>query len=343
MELDNLSRFGATSQPAYSREGADLHVVYVAARFDFPAKLGDTPQPSEEQPEPQLEDVHWAEPETSSLKIEGQGAYTRLGSDIYVCGQAWAPGGTPVTMLPVSVRVGSLHHQAIVFGDRLWRGGAGEPRPDAPRPFTSMPLQYERAFGGTVEGGGLRKPLHEPRNPVGCGLYRGTTEAMGQPLPNIEDPRRPITRLGDRPTPVGFGPIARQWASRLAYAGTYDDVWVETRAPYWPKDLDMRFFNAASPGMALDQRLPGGAEVVLDGLSPHGRVAFPLPAPRLLLKSYFGDYEEMELLEADSLQIDPDDAAFTLYYRCAIARGKRRDAYLASVLREVYDWEDIGL
>ncbi len=63
--------------------------------------------------------------------------------------------------------------------------------PGSPRPFASMPIVYERAFGG---------PAVED-NPVGTGAVPGSA------LPNVVDPQNPHR-------PAGFGPIARHWGPR---------------------------------------------------------------------------------------------------------------------------------
>lgn len=262
--------------------------------------------------------------------MEGQGGLDRPGADVYVSGHAWAPDGRPVTALGVELRVGELRHELVVFGDRVWEMGIAGPRASDALPFDSMPLCYERAFGGpTVR-----------HNPVGCGLYSSLADAVGRPLPNLEDRAALITSIRDRPRPIGVGPIARHWGGRVELGGTYDAVWLETRSPFWPEDLDPRFFNAASPGLTMSTRIRGGEAVVLTGLSVTGRVAFHLPRHRILLKNYFAGYKTRMLLDADALHVDTDARAFTLYYRALIAHGEGNDRYIASVVRELYPWED---
>ena len=41
--------------------------------------------------------------------------------------------------------------------------------------------------------------------------------------------------------------MAPHWLPRRAWAGTYDDAWRISRAPYLPADFDARFFQLYSP------------------------------------------------------------------------------------------------
>ncbi|HYO68748.1 MAG TPA: DUF2169 domain-containing protein, partial [Archangium sp.] len=216
------------------------------------------------------------------------------------------------------VRVGPYQKGIHVFGTRVWYRGVSGLKASEPRPFESMPLRYERSFGGTALVAGHEPPAHEPRNPVGVGLYGSAKEAVEQPLPNLEDPFQLMRSPTDRVNPVGFGPIARNWQPRLGLAGTYDEQWVERRTPLWPPDFDVRFFNAAAPGLVASPELKGGEPVVLAGLSPEGQMAFPLPQHRLMVKTVFRHRIDRRELVLDAVQIEPDERALTLLWRAAI-------------------------
>jgi hypothetical protein len=278
-KIENLSRFAATDLPSLDRQGRGLLLVCVSGRFALPppGKATDTAlQPTEDQSPPSMEDVYWGEPGGSSLKHEGQSCFHRPGTDIYLLGSAWARLGRPAIAVPVNLQVGPCYQRMAVIGDRFWRRGAIRGTYfSSPEPFASLPLVYERAFGGTAAA-----DLCEPRNPVGRGLYRSSKEAPDRPLPNIENPKALIRDLKDRPAPIGVGPIARHWQPRLRYAGTYDEKWVKKHAPLWPKDFDERFFCAASPGLTSPEHLAGGEPVVLEGVSPDGAFQFALPKIR---------------------------------------------------------------
>lgn len=342
--LENLTRFQAVDLPSVNKEGEELLVICVAGRFDLPPAgrpSNEPPQPSEEQHPPVMEDVYWGEPGASSLRYEGQTAYTRPGTDIYVLGQAWAPRGKPVPEMLAAVKVGHCQKGVRVFGTRVWYRGALGLKASAPRPFESMPLRYERAFGGVAETTGKELPAYEPRNPVGMGLYGSPKEAIEQPLPNLEDPFHLLSSPTDRPAPAGFGPVARSWQPRLGLAGTFDEAWTEQRAPLWPHDFDLRFFNAAPPGLIASPGLQGGEPVVLAGLAPDGQFTFPLPRYRLMVKSIFRNRVDRRTLLLDAVQFEPDELSLTLIWRAAIPAHRELAQHEYSLIRELEHWEKL--
>jgi hypothetical protein len=340
--LKNLTRFAAVDLPSMNTAGEELLVICVAGRFDLPLAgrpSNEPPKPSEAQQPPVMEDVYWGEPGASSLRYEGQTAYTRPGTDIYVSGHAWAPRGKPVPDVLAAVKVGSCQKGIRVFGTRVWYRGALGLKASAPRPFESMPLRYERSFGGVAAATSKEPPAYEPINPVGMGLYGSAKESVEQPLPNLEDPLHLMSSPTERVPPAGFGPIARSWQPRLGFAGTYDETWVESRAPLWPRDFDPRFFHAASPGLVASPGLKGGEFVVLSGFSPDGQIAFPLPRYRLMVKSVFRGRDERRELALDAVQIEPDEKALTLIWRAAIPAHRELIHHEYSVIRELAAWE----
>lgn len=342
--LENLTRFSAVDLPSMNKEGEELLVIVVAGRFELPPAgrpSNEPPKPSEEQRPPVMEDVYWGEPGASSLRYEGQTAYTRPGTDIYVSGTAWALGGKPVTEMLAAVKVGPCQKAVRVFGTRVWYRGALGLKASAPRPFESMPLRYERSFGGVAQSTGKGPPAYEPRNPVGMGLYGSAKEAVEQPLPNLEDPLLLMSSPTDRVPPAGFGPIARSWQPRLALAGTYDETWVKQRSPLWPGDFDPRFFHAAAPGLVASPELKGGESVVLAGLARDGQIAFPLPQHRLVVKSVFRHRVDRRSLALDAIRIEPDERALTLIWRAAIPASRELALHEYSIVRQLEPWEPL--
>jgi hypothetical protein len=340
--LENLSPFHAVDLPSINKEGEELLVICVAGRFDLPP-AGHSSVPlrlSEQQRPPVMEDVYWGTPGTSSLRYEGQSVYQRLGTDIYVSGHAWAHRGRPVTEMLVGVRVGSCQKGLHVFGTRVWYRGVVGLKSSAPLPFEFIPLKYERSFGGMARVSGKESSIYEPRNPVGVGLYGSAKDAIEQPLPNLEDPLHLISSPTERVTPVGFGPIARNWQPRLGFAGTYDEAWVERIAPLWPHDFDLRFFNAAAPGLVASPGLRGGETVILTGLSPDGQIAFALPIHRLMVKTVFRHRIDRREMTLDAVQIEPDEGALTLIWRAAIPAHRELSHHEYSLVRELESWEE---
>ncbi|PRP97429.1 hypothetical protein ENSA5_34210 [Enhygromyxa salina] len=337
--IENLSPYGFAFLPNVDRDGEEIVVVAAAAHFALPPAgrrhLGPL-APCEDQAPPHFDDVYWGDPTTTSLRYEGQSAYTRPGTDIYLNGSAHAPGGRAVAEVAVELAVGSCRARARVFGDRVWVNTAGALRVSPPVPFVRMPLVWERAFGGgSVDAG---EHGYEPRNPIGVGVYASARAASDAPLPNIEHPAALISELWSRPPPVGFGPIGRHWRPRVAFAGTYDESWVRNRAPLWPDDFDERFFLAAAPGLSAIPHLRGGEPVIMSGVDPGGGLGFRLPTVRLSCKSVFKRRVERVGMRLDAVILEPDEGSLTLILRATVALGRGGD-HNYTVVRALEDWE----
>lgn len=333
--LVNLTSFAAVSLPMLTAEGRQVLVVCVAGRFGLPAPgkaSPEPPAPSEHQAPPPLEDVWWGEPGASSLRLEGQSTWHRPGTDIYLLGQAWAPGGRPARESAVSIQVGPCRRVLRACGPRYWAQGLVAMKPSEPEPFTCIPLRYELAWGGPTE----------PRNPVGRGLHGSAREAREQPLPQLESPDSPVRGPTETVEPAGVGPVARTWLPRRALAGTYDQAWRERRAPLWPLDFDPRFFLAAAPGLYTHQALQGGEPVVLSGLSPDGSWSFPLPRRRLLAKATFRRRVERREMRLDGVLLEPEAQSLTLYWRAAIPAHRELNDHESSLVRELEPWEQVA-
>ncbi|WP_223755400.1 DUF2169 domain-containing protein [Myxococcus sp. RHSTA-1-4] len=325
--MENRSRFASEDFLSWDKEGREVLVVCVAGRFELPSAGRPTTQPlrvSEAQRPPPPADAYWGEPEHSSPRVEGQRVYTRPGTDVYVSGHAWAPGGRPTREAAVGVRVGACRQVARVWGPRVWQRGVLGLKPSTPRAFEKVPLHWELSAGGAGA----------PDNPVGCGVYASVSAAVDRPLPQLEDPERPLESPTQRVTPVGFGPVARHWPSRRALAGTYDERWVRTRAPLWPEDFDERFFQAAAPGLNAAGGLRGGEEVVLAGMHPDGKVEFHLPRVHLQVESRFRRRKETRALVLDGVHLEVDEGAVTLLWRAAVPVRRDLAEYEGSVVRE---------
>jgi hypothetical protein len=325
MTLINLTRWAASTIPSYDRDARDVLVVVVAATFDIPEQPDAIPQPSAEQPSVPLVDEFAGETGTSGPTRAAQAVYVRPGADVYVRGHVHAD--EPTTAREVSVAVEQLERRAWVIGDRRWTRALTGWQATPPEPFETMPIVWERCHGHPSDA----------RNPVGC--QPPATAIEGAPLPNFEHPNQLVSAPEQRVEPVGFGPIAPHWQPRRGYGGSYDETWQRERAPYWPEDLDLRFFQAAAPGLRLDHVFNGGEQVRLLGFLPGPMRRFALPRLRLLSKSHHRDTDDRELLRVDALEIDLDQRRFTLYARAQVVLDGGYGALREVVLRELRDWE----
>lgn len=220
---------------------------------------------------PCLGEVPWDDGEPPSLRTETDYAVLKTRGEWYLTGRAFS--ASPVTVLPIGVRVGELRKQLAVWGDRVWVRGMLGSKPAEPAPFTEMPLRWERSFGGP----GVAD------NPLGCGTRPVEIDKrVVEPLPNIEDPARPLTSKDDRPRPVGMFAIPGTWKPRVTKTGTYDDIWKVSRWPFFPRDFDYAFFNCAPHDQQLREGYWRGDEAIeLTGLHrDHSRIRTSLPSLR---------------------------------------------------------------
>nr|WP_246356793.1 DUF2169 domain-containing protein [Pyxidicoccus fallax] len=270
--------------------------------------------PAEAQIPVQAADDFHGKPGESSVRWESDLALYKPATDVVLLGHAYAPG-RPEAEVHVSLRVGPVHRVLAVFGDRHWRWGLGM---SSPKPFTKMPLTYERAFGGTDRS--AADPRHhemEARNPVGRGFRaRHTGQAAGDILlPNIEDPRNLLRSPRDRPEPAGLGFIARGWQPRAALAGTYDEAWRKDRAPLLPQDFDERHHNAAPQPLRASPHLVGNEPVELAHLSPRGTLRFGLPGTRPRVQVSIGRTRHELSVLLDTVVLLPDEDQVVLVWR----------------------------
>ena len=165
----------------------------------------------------------------------------------------------------------------------------------------------------------------EARNPVGVGLRGGREPAQmkGLPVPNLDDPRDPVTSLSSAPAPAGFGFVAPSWAPRAALGGTYDGHWRRTQAPFLPADFDPRFLQAAPPDQIYPGFLEGGEPVRLQNCSPAGVQHFALPVCDLAAVAWIAGEAEVPQLRIETLILEPDQDRFSLLFRGAVPCEKR--------------------
>jgi len=216
------------------RGGAETLLVIVKATYAF--SQGSI-QIAEEQASIIDADEYRGEPGESSLLHASEMLPPKPATDVIVSGHAIATK-TGVSQMPVGIQVGGLQQQAIVFGDR-----SGYNNISNPAPFERIPLCWENAFGGIDKTASDEKNHeYQAENPVGKGLVARKSEnnTNETPLPNIEHPTQRLSSNGDRPPPVGFGPIPPAWLPRRSFAGTYDEEWIKKRAPLLPDDFDER-------------------------------------------------------------------------------------------------------
>ncbi|MBZ9936334.1 DUF2169 domain-containing protein [Mesorhizobium sp. BR1-1-16] len=307
--IENRTPFAAATHVQLNADGQEVLVVMFSASFDA---LDGAPElrVSEDQMPVALRDIPFGDPANSSNRYEADIAPVKPGAEFLMNGTAYAQKGRPVAEMQVGVRVGSLQKVLNVVGDRIYDAGSYS----APQPFLTMPVVYERAYGGTQPDGRL-----DQRNPVGIGYHhaRSADPCVRTQAPNIAYPDEPYLRPSDRPKPAGFGPLGRGWLPRLPLAGTYDQAWIDTQWPLPPKDFDPRY-NLSAPADQHLQQIEGGEPVTVIGMTPTGRWDFRLPRVVAPIQLIYDDRVEQQRFKADTVIIEPDLWRVTLKARLAL-------------------------
>jgi hypothetical protein len=322
MNLVKLDRLEAGITIATDKHGHE-HVLAVAKgtfsiRPDGTCVLAEKQQPLVNADEP------YGEPGLSSVRYESDYATHKPKTDVVLNGTAYAPSGRPATSVDVTLELGTIRKSVRVYGDRVWeRAILRRFSPSSPVPFTTMPLLYERAFGGSDADKDGQRQAFETRNLVGIGFNAGLREKVeGTPLPNLEDPHNPIKDYRDTPRPMALGFVSRSWQPRCRYAGTYDQAWLDSRFPFLPLDFDDRYFQGAPEDQTCDY-LQGGEVVKLTNLTPEGRLEFRLPTVAVPVKlRYASHYQDLPSV-LDTVIIEPDARRCLLVWRASVRlKGK---------------------
>ncbi|NVB38378.1 DUF2169 domain-containing protein [Pseudenhygromyxa sp. WMMC2535] len=278
-ELENRTPYKAERAWLQDADGGKRWVVVVKGTFT----IGDDGRTAlaGEQLEPLFEPEYHGCPGSSSLRYEADMILPKPGTDVYVNGHAYAPGGAPTARMEVALGVGSRQPKVLeVIGDRVYQMALGRATPSLPRAFERMPLVYERAFGGydCDDPDPSKHELFAP-NPIGVGVATLARKLLGRPAPNIG------ALSGDKSGAAGLGAVCSYWQPRRELGGTYDEAWTKTRKPLLPEDFDPSFWMCAPVDQQFIPHLRGGERVTLRNMSPGGLLAFDLPKVFLSLET----------------------------------------------------------
>lgn len=253
--------------------------------------------------------------------------------DVLLSGHCHPPGGAATTC-EVALSVGPLEKRVLVIGDRT----AWMPHDDQraqigpPRPFTTMPLDWSRAYGGASAYGEHR--IHHPYNPVGTGFWltnapdedaRPATVAM----PNLEDPRCPLQvdelrvdpgALDAARRPVGLGPIPAHWSPRALRGGLDPRVadWMQATTGARPtlRLADPRVYNVAPDDQQLEHLDPRAAVCIRHVRPEIDALRFRLPGAEPHIRWGCNRQPPSEVpLRFATVAIDADRLRLTLTWR----------------------------
>lgn len=320
MDLLNATRMPAAYTLGVEPSAREHLVVVAKGTFAFPERPGDEPRLAEAQVPLVFADTFTGQPGFSAPIAESDFAFRKPRCDVLLNGSAHAPEGKPARRVTVGLKVGALKKVFDVVGDRTWDALPGRIAATDPKPFITLPISYDRAFGGsdTFPEDPARHSAYMA-NPIGRGYHRELEikYVHATPVSNSEERGQPVMRPDEGYRPMAFGPLGRSWQSRLRYAGTYDQAWLDDVFPFLPADFRDEYYQAAP----ADQQMPyplGGEEVMLLNMTPESRTGFRLP--KLDLPVVFfpkkGEKEEVRAV-ADTIVLEPDDRRFTVTWRAS--------------------------
>jgi len=253
--------------------------------------------------------------------------------EVFLLGSARAPRGEPVREMRVHLSVGGVARELVVHGDRHWVGEGESATISDPVPFTSMPVSWDRAFGGSAEVEVDHESFVDvsaPSNERGRGFDAGAMAASldealqcppGYPkldrrrwLPNVEVPGDRVTQWGDVPVAEAWDPREPGWALYQDLAGR-----ANTGAGAEPNassaEVRTRIHHRAHPAWVLPAVPPSPAWVELEGFSPEGRVTFEIPEDRFGIEYILGERTGTRWATPHALILLPDDGRFVMVHR----------------------------
>jgi hypothetical protein len=299
MELENRTPFPAALVRAILDERR--LAAAVVARVTYAVAKGKA-TPAEEQ----AWKVSLKPWDSEHGPMESDEIFYRGGVDLLLFGTARAKGGKPFATHEVSIEAGKFARKVAVFGKRHWEGSFFKVVPSAPQPVAAVPLTLAHAYGGKDKWDGLDVPY--PDNPEGKGFYLDAKAALGNPLPDLEEPDRLIAKWDDRPEPAGVGLCPIHNGLRVRNGLEFDPK------SHLLKTLKPAYFNQAFPRM-ICPALKAGDAVKVSGVLESGSFQFELPRTDLVARLRFGDEVDECPLVIDQVGIEPDRSRAFVTYR----------------------------
>lgn len=300
--IENQTSYAAERTWVRDKNGVHHWIVVIKATFDI--VNNGIPKLAKEQLKPLYAPEYHGRDGESSLRFDTDLGAMKPGTDIVLNGTAYPNNRSQTNAVVVTAKIGNMSKSLLVHGDRVWERSIGGITPSRAEPFKSMPITYERAFGG------YDNHRLDSRNPVGTGFCSSTSELIGASAPNIEYPNQ---KLGKGP-PAGFGAIASHWSPRLELQGTYDEKWMKERSPLLPLDYNPQSLFCSPVDQRVQGYLRGGEVIELVHLSSHGILRFALPVVELTCETFFGHESYVKPAQLVTVVMEPDDLRLVMVW-----------------------------
>lgn len=265
----------------------------------------------EDGPAPYPCDEFWGDDlMKSGIRRPSDLALEKPGTEVLLIGSAHAR--TPRdTHADVRLAVGPVDKTVRAFGLRVWQRGEGGVVPGVARPIHEpVPLVWELAFGG-MDLSEPSDPRSEPRNTIGRGVARDPSSLVNQVASQLELPGKSFRE------PAGFGPLHRHWQPRAAFAGTYDQAWMDTKMPVLPDDFDPRYNIAGPHDQWSAAPLRGDERFHVSGATNAAAWRFALPRVAIGFSSRVAGRTQSHRTHLDTILIDADQGRLELTWRAS--------------------------
>lgn len=295
--------------------GAETLLVIVKGTWII--ERDGTLSPAGEQVPIRFHPVYRGQPGQSSLLFDSDVVLQKPGTDCLLNGHAWAPRGR-VGSLDVTFAVGPVRKTVRVFGERIWQKRLWFIALSKPKPFESIPLAWEHAFGGAdTSWPDPAEHVWCQENPVGRGVVAAKTKLQldGLRLPNLENPASLIETTRAYPAPAGFGPIPIHWHPRAALARGAHRQAGEEHLKQASDHHDVGFYSAAAPGLMTPQYLSGAEPVWVENAAQGGALRFALPGVRPQVRVRWADRSRDLPMALDTVTVEPDEKRVSLVWR----------------------------
>jgi len=303
MDLVNRTKYQVKLLATSVEENRMMASIVVKARFDI---KNNALVPHQKQNWPIGQPV-----KTKYGEFDEDSPFRKQGVDVMLLGEAYPANGGSAERARFELTVGDLRYPIDVYGDRRWVLSGNRLVASQPEPFVSMPLTWERAYGGkaNVETGEF--PYHA--NPFGRGFYCNEEDARDNFLPNLENPENPVKSWEDQPEPVGVAPLSRESSLRIMNA---IELNLEDRMPKLEK-INPSYYNNANPALILPEPPKPGTLISASGVRPGGDgLSFRLPPGTFHAYVQLADRGYVFPFHLDNITLVTEHEQVLLGFRC---------------------------
>lgn len=304
MDLINRSRYSARMTSTMVEEDKMMGAVIVKVLLDIKDGVA---RPSALQTWQIGQEV-----ETEFGTFDSESPFRKLGVDFMLLGKAYPRYNGPQNRTQVELSAGDFKYSMDVHGNRRWLKKDGGLVISEAENFESMPLTWERSYGGKCELETGELPFHQ--NPDGRGFYYYIEDlAENGLLPNLEDPANPIRKWDDQPVPVGTAPLSRDSSLRILNSTEFD----LDEDPPRITAIKPSYYNNANPELILPEVPPRGTLIKATNVRPGGNdLEFKLRGGTFHVYVQLDDRQYVFPTHLESIAILAESEQALIGYRC---------------------------